>query len=76
MTQEVNTINHALRYFDQYPNSASVRLPVVMALFACSSATVWRRVQSGHIPKPRKLSLRTTCWNVGELRQVLEYTND
>jgi predicted DNA-binding transcriptional regulator AlpA len=42
-----------------------------MALFACSAATVWRRVQSGHIPQPRKLSLRTTCWNVGELRLAL-----
>jgi predicted DNA-binding transcriptional regulator AlpA len=66
-----NSLNPSFQYFDQYPNSASVRLPVVMALFACSSATVWRRVKSGHIPQPRKLSLRTTCWNVGELRQAL-----
>jgi predicted DNA-binding transcriptional regulator AlpA len=48
-----NFINPSLQHFDQYPNSASVRLPVVMALFACSSATVWRRVKSGHIPQPK-----------------------
>ena len=67
-------INPELQFFDQLPNSASVRLPVVKALFACSSATVWRRVNSGHIPQPRKLSLRVTCWNVGELRQALGVT--
>ncbi|MDE0926624.1 MAG: AlpA family phage regulatory protein [Methylophilaceae bacterium] len=72
MIQTVNSINPALQFFDQLPNSASVRLPVVMALFACSAATIWRRVKSGHIPKPFKLSLRVTCWNVGKLREVLE----
>ena len=60
--------------FDWLPNSAYVRLPVVKTLFACSPATVWRRVNSGHIPKPKKLSLRVTCWNVGELRQALGVT--
>ena len=71
MNQSVNFINPALQHFDQFPNSANVRLPVVMGLFACSAPTVWRRVKSGHIPKPRKYSIRTTVWNVGELRQAL-----
>jgi predicted DNA-binding transcriptional regulator AlpA len=71
MIQNVNSINPALQFFDQLPNSASVRLPVVMALFACSAATIWRRVKSGHIPEPFKPSLRVTCWNVGLLRQAL-----
>ena len=68
------SIDASLKLFDEYPNSAFVRLPVVKALFACSSATVWRRVNSGHIPQPKKLSLRITCWNVGELRQALGVT--
>ena len=70
MSQQT-TINPALRDFDQLPDSANVRLPVVAALYACSSATVWRGVKAGRIPTPRKLSPRTTCWLVRELRHAL-----
>ena len=69
-----NPIPEALKNFDSLPDSASVRQPVVQALFACSSASVWRGVKAGRIPKPRKLSPRTTCWNVGELRETLAAT--
>ena len=64
-------INPALRNFSDLPDLAHVRLETVKALYACSAASVWRGVQAGRIPKPRKLSPRTTCWNVGELRQAL-----
>lgn len=60
----------ALQQFDRLPDSANVRLPVVTALFGCSSATVWRRVKSGAIPPPRKFG-GTTVWNVGDLRAAL-----
>ena len=66
-----NLIPKALVNFDSLPDSANVRQPVVQALYACSAASVWRGVKAGRIPKPRKLSPRTTCWNVGELRQAL-----
>ncbi len=65
------TISEALANFDSLPDSSNVRLPVVMFLYGVSSATVWRNVKNGKIPKPRKLTLRTTCWNVGELRSAL-----
>jgi predicted DNA-binding transcriptional regulator AlpA len=61
----------ALANFKSLPNEAQTRLPVVAALYGCSQATVWRRVKSGHIPKPRKIGQRTTCWQVGELRAHL-----
>ena len=61
----------ALVTFDSQPNSANVRLPVVMALYGISSASVWRNVKNGNIPRPRKLTTRTTAWNVGELRAAL-----
>ena len=61
----------ALKDFDDLPDSAHVRLPVLEGLFACSAATVWRRVKDARIPKPRKLSERVTAWNVGELRRTL-----
>lgn len=68
---QVVTINPALRDFSQLPNEAHVRLPVVKGLYACSSASVWRGVKTGIIPKPHKLSPRTACWNVGELKKAL-----
>lgn len=67
----LKSIPEALANFDSLPDSAYVRQPVVEALFACSSASVWRGVSAGRIPKPKKLSPRTTCWNVGELRVAL-----
>ena len=60
-----------LETFDALPNIACVRLPVVKSLFGISAATVWRNVKLGHIPKPYKLTPRTTVWNVGELRNAL-----
>ncbi|WP_432432129.1 helix-turn-helix transcriptional regulator [Candidatus Accumulibacter phosphatis] len=64
-------IPDALKNFDSLPDSASVRLPVVKALKACSAATVWRMVKRGDLPAPRKISERITAWNVGELRKAL-----
>ena len=60
-----------LSNFDYLPDSSNVRLPVVQALYSVSSATVWRNVNTGNIPKPKKLTARTTVWNVGELRASL-----
>lgn len=71
-TIDVSSIPDALRFFDQLPDSAHVRLPVVEALYGVSSATVWRRVLDGGIPQPHKLSARVTAWNVGQLRRALE----
>ena len=65
------THNNILANFDALPDAAYVRLPVVAVLFACSRATVWRWVEDGLIPKPRKLSAAITAWNVGELRLAL-----
>lgn len=70
------SIPEALKNFDDLPNTANVRLPVVQSLYGCSTASIWRGVKDGRIPKPRKLSPRTTCWNVGELRQALAITGN
>jgi len=62
----------SLRDFDHLPNSAHVRLPVVMALLGCSRATVWRRVKEGFWPAPLKFGGRIALWNVGDLRALLK----
>ena len=66
-----SAIPDALKNFDSSPDSAHVRLPVVQALYGCSSATVWRMVKRGTLPAPRKLSERISAWNVGDLRKAL-----
>lgn len=72
ITQTQNpAIPAALATFDHQPDAAFVRLPVVAALNGISPATVWRWVQSGRLPAPRKLSPGVTAWNVGELRRAL-----
>lgn len=68
---KLSALPDALKNFESLPDSANVRLPVVAALYGCSPATIFRRVKSGHIPAPRKLSERVTAWNVGQLRQAL-----
>ena len=65
----------SLQHFDSLPNCAHVSLPVVMALFSCSRATVWRRVQAQHWPAPVKCGGRSVLWNVGQLRKVRTYAN-
>lgn len=58
----------SLQDFDRLPDSASVRLPVVAALFGISPPTVWRWSARGDLPKPQKFG-RVTGWNVGQLRE-------
>lgn len=64
-------ISNELKFFKDFPDLAHVRLNTVKALYACSAASIWRGVKAGRIPKPHKLSPRTSCWNVGELREAL-----
>ena len=64
-------IPEALANFDQLPNSAYVRLPVLKRLYGISAASCWRGVRNGTIPKPCKLSERCTAWNVGLIRAAL-----
>ena len=69
--RRIPTIPEALENFGALPDSANVRLPVVCLLFACSSATVWRRVKTAKIPAPKKFGKNLTAWNVGQLREAL-----
>lgn len=61
----------SLKYFDELPDSAFVRQPVVLGLLCCSKSTLWRWVKSSLIPSPKKIGSRVSAWNVGELRSAL-----
>lgn len=65
------SIPEALAQFDNLPDSAYIRLSVIKRLYGVSSATIWRGVKQGNIPKPNKLSERCTAWNVGQVRAAL-----
>ena len=64
-------ILESLAKFDVSPDIALVDQRVVEALFACSAATVWRRVKSGDIPKPVTIC-GSTRWRVGDVRKALQ----
>ena len=68
----LDRVESALRSFDDLPDLAHVRLPVVQALYGCSASAVWRNVNLGHIPKPIKLLPNLTAWRVGDLRLDLQ----
>ena len=61
-----------LIHFDELPDAAHVRLPVVRGLYGnCSESAIWRNCKSGHIPAPVRLAQNITAWNVGTLRAAL-----
>ena len=64
-------IHEALANLDKLPDSDYIRLPVMKGLYGISSASIWRGVKKLTIPKPSKLTERTTAWNVGLIRADL-----
>ena len=71
MSRKIILTPDALTNFDQLPDSAYIRLPVMVGLFGVSAASIWRGVKNNSIPKPVKISERTTAWNVGVVRKTL-----
>ena len=57
-----------LQNFDYLPDNSLVRLPTIMALYGLSKSTILREIKRGNLPKPIKLSLRTTAWKVKDIR--------
>ena len=45
----------ALAHFNDLPDCAYVRQPIVEALHSCSKSTIWRMVQAGTLPRPERL---------------------
>lgn len=73
MTIKFNAENtpSALKNFDQLPDTARVRLPIVKGLLSRSASSIWRDVKAGRLPAPVKIGPRSTAWIVGELRKTL-----
>lgn len=58
--------------FDQLPETGYIRqAQLIPDVVPFSSATLWRKCQSGDFPKPVKLSERVTAWRVSDVRTWL-----
>jgi predicted DNA-binding transcriptional regulator AlpA len=61
-----------LREFDDLPDSALIRLPILLCLLPWSRTTIWRRVKDGTLPAPLKMpGSHCVAWRVGDIRRVL-----
>lgn len=69
--EQTQAIPEALANFDKLPDSAYIRLPVMKGLYGVSAASIWRGVKNSTIPKPVKLTERTTAWSVKLVRAAL-----
>lgn len=67
----------APRIFGELPATGYVRQSqLIPHIVPFSSATLWRKVQSGEFPRPVKLSTRITAWSVESVREWLSsHTN-
>lgn len=64
---------------NRLPETGLVRLSQILgdkkkgipAIIPVSKSSWWAGVKSGRYPKPIKLGERTTCWNVLDIRQLI-----
>jgi hypothetical protein len=70
MTTQANPRKHALAGFDELPDVALVRMPIVAALLSCGPRTVIRRAEAGVIPKPQRQG-GLLVWRAGDIRRAL-----
>lgn len=57
--------------FDSLPDSAHIDIATLKALTGKSRATVFRWVEKGILPKPRKLGPTHNFWTAGDIRRAL-----
>jgi len=65
---------------DQFPEVGYLRLAQIIgdrklgipAIIPICKSTWWQGVKSGRFPRPVKLSLRCTAWNVSDIRELLK----
>lgn len=59
------------RHFDALPDSARIDIAALVAVTGKSRATVYRWIDLGYLPKPRKFAGTQNTWIVGEVRRAL-----
>jgi prophage regulatory protein len=68
--------------YNSFPETGLVRLSQILgdkkkgipAIIPVSKSSWWNGVKSGRYPKPIKLGERTTCWNVLDIRKLIDHS--
>lgn len=70
---KTESIPNSARHFDALPDSARVDISTLIAITGKSRATLYRWIDKGILPKPRKPAGPTSqnSWTVGEIRRAL-----
>jgi predicted DNA-binding transcriptional regulator AlpA len=61
----------AVANFDTLPDSAKLDTAAVLHLACISRPTLYRMMERGVLPRPRKLGSSKNFWNAGEVRAAL-----
>jgi predicted DNA-binding transcriptional regulator AlpA len=62
---------YAVANFDTLPESAKLDTAAVLHLACISRPTLYRMMDRGDLPRPRKLGASKNFWTVGEVRRAL-----
>lgn len=66
-----STVPSTARNLDSLPDSALIDIATVLAVTSKSRATIYRWIDRGHFPTPRKIGNSQNLWSVGDIRRVL-----
>lgn len=67
-----NAIPLTVEHFDRLPDSACIDIAALKAITGKSRATLYRWIDKGILPKPRKLGLTSNnVWAAGDIRRAL-----
>lgn len=72
-----NTIPFAVEHFDSLPDSAHINIVALAALIGKSRPTIYRWIDAGILPPPRKLGATKigatrNYWTAGDVRRALQ----
>ena len=73
MQKNLTPVNSAstVQNFDSAPDSQLLDLAALRALTCKSRATLYRWIEQGILPTPRKFGPSRNFWTAGEIRQAL-----
>lgn len=66
-----NETPESVKNFDQLPDSARIDISCVMALTSKGRSTIYRWIDQGIIPRPRKFGPTQNFWTAGDIRRAL-----
>lgn len=68
----MKSISKELSQFPVMPDTAYIKMPVLMAVLGgVSRSTVLRACEKGYLPKPIKITERLNAWSVKAIREHL-----